>query len=159
PLYGGNMYNKVVTTLAKSFAELEIASIRFNYRGVAGSEGSYGAGKGETEDGYAVLHWSQQQFPNNPIWMAGFSFGCYVAAGVAPFERSVQQLVTIAPAVNHFDYNTFTQVHCPWLLIMGDADEIVPVSEVQAWVKNFPVPIKALYLPGASHFFHGRLTE
>ncbi|MFT3742343.1 MAG: alpha/beta fold hydrolase [Gammaproteobacteria bacterium] len=157
PLYGGTMHNKVVTTLARAFSELDMGTVRFNYRGVGQSVGSYGEGIGETEDGIAIFNWVKQQFPASPVWVAGFSFGCYVAAGLAAKYPDIKQLVTIAPAVNHADFTGFTSVQCPWLLIMGDADEIVPVADVQAWVAHFPLPIKTYYLPGVSHFFHGQL--
>lgn len=156
PLYGGAMNNKVVTTIARTFHELGLHTVRFNFRGVGKSEGSYGEGIGETEDLRAVSAWVRANYPGQPIWLAGFSFGCYVAMRIAAAEE-VAQLVTIAPAVNHVDFAGADQVRCPWLLIMGEADEIVPVEDVKAWVKKLSVPVRSVFLPGVSHFFHSSL--
>lgn len=159
PLYGGTMTNKVVTTTARAFNELGFWSVCFNYRGVGESEGSYGAGIGEAEDLQAVLTWVKQKFSTDVIWLAGFSFGAYVATQVAAKDKSIGQLVTIAPAVTNFDFEESRSITCPWLLIMGEADEVVPVSEVRAWMKQLPVTIHAIFLPNVSHFFHGHLVE
>ncbi|HVV69515.1 MAG TPA: alpha/beta fold hydrolase [Gammaproteobacteria bacterium] len=156
PLYGGAMNNKVVTTIARTFHELGLHTVRFNFRGVGKSEGSYAEGIGETEDLRAVSAWARKNYPNQPIWLAGFSFGSYVAMRIAAAEE-VAQLITIAPAVNHVNFGDADQVRCPWLLIMGEADEIVPVADVKAWVKKLSVPVRCVFLPGVSHFFHGHL--
>lgn len=159
PLYGGTMHNKVVTTLARTFNELDMASIRFNFRGIGKSAGSYGHGEGETDDLLAVIAWVRQHFPECQLWLAGFSFGAYVAMQGAIRTSNIQQLITIAPAVNHFSFSDAANIRCPWLLVMGEADEIVPIDAVKNWVKQQPVPIKTIYFPGVSHFFHGHLTE
>ena len=159
PLYGGSMNNKVVTTIARALFDLDIWSIRFNFRGVGASEGHYDEGRGETEDLLAVLRWVKEMFPSHTIWLAGFSFGAYVATKVATLENDIAQLITIAPAVNHFDFNNFVDIHCPWLLIMGEEDEVVPVEEVRVWAKSLPVPMQIILLPGVTHFFHGHLVD
>ncbi len=159
PLFAGTMHNKVVTTIARTFHELGLYTIRFNFRGVGESAGNYGAGIGETEDLLAVIAWARANFPGKTIWLAGFSFGCYPAMRAAAQEDDIAQLVTIAPAVNHLDFAEANGVHCPWLLIMGETDEVVPVSDVKAWIKTLSVPIHRVFLPGVSHFFHGQLTQ
>lgn len=158
PLYGGTMTNKVVTTVARAFNELGAWAVRFNFRGVGQSEGSYGAAIGELEDLRAVMSWVKETFPDHQIWLAGFSFGAYVAARMAT-QENVAQLVTIAPAINHFDVKEIAGIHSPWILAMGEADELVPFAEVDAWVKTQSVPVKTLYFPGVGHFFHSHLTE
>lgn len=158
PLFEGTMHNKVVTTIAKAFDILGITTVRFNFRGVGNSEGEYGETIGETEDCLAVVDWAQKTYPNYSLWLAGFSFGSYISANVAN-QISVAQLVSIAPAVNHHDFTVFTNINCPWLVIMGDQDEIVPVDKVKAWAANPPSPLDFYLLPGASHFFHGKLIE
>ncbi len=159
PLYGGTMTNKVVTTTARAFNELGFWSVCFNYRGVGKSAGSYGAGIGEAEDLKAVVVWVREQFPGGVVWLAGFSFGSYVAAQVACKDKTIGQLVTIAPAVTHFNFNDCCSITCPWLLIMGEADEVVSVAEVKSWINQLPRAIQTIFLPGVSHFFHGHLLE
>lgn len=158
PLYGGAMNNKVVTTLAKTMRSLGIATIRFNFRGVGQSAGSYAEGIGESEDLLAVLDWVKQVRPLDKVFLAGFSFGSYVAARVAD-QWPVSQLITVAPPVNHFDFDNLSKSYSPWLVVQGEQDEVVPAEEVFAWIKKQTFPIQLIKMPNASHFFHGHLIE
>ena len=158
PLHGGTMHNKVVHTLARAFGELGIASVRFNFRGVGASAGRFAHGEGETGDALAVIAWVRAQRPGTPVWLAGFSFGAYVALRAA-VPAQVSGLVTVAPAVHLYDFSTLALPHCPWLLIQGEADEVVPVAAVHDWLSGIVPRPQALFLPGVGHFFHGRLNE
>lgn len=158
PQHGGTMHNKVVHTLTRVAHELGLASLRFNYRGVGQSEGSYAEGLGETEDLLAVLDWLDHHIQPPQLWLAGFSFGAYVAMR-ASSRRPVAQLITVAPAVNLLRFQGLETPDCPWLLIQGTADEIVPMAAVLAWLEALPTPPQTLFLEDAGHFFHGRLVE
>ncbi|HJW81330.1 MAG TPA: alpha/beta fold hydrolase [Acidiferrobacterales bacterium] len=158
PLHGGTMHNKVVHTLARAFAELGVASVRFNFRGVGASAGRFAHGEGETEDALAVIEWARSRRPGIPIWLAGFSFGAYVALRAAA-PAQVNGLITVAPAVHLYDFSTLTLPPCPWLLIQGEADEVVPVEAVHDWLSGITAPPQTLILPGVGHFFHGHLAE
>jgi len=158
PLHGGTMQNKVVHTLARAFAELGVASVRFNFRGVGASAGGFAHGEGETEDVLAVIAWVRKQRPDAPVWLAGFSFGAYVALRAAA-SAQVDGLITVAPAVHLYDFSTLVLPKCPWLLIQGEADEVVPVEAVRAWLSGIAPQPQTLFLPGVGHFFHGHLTE
>jgi uncharacterized protein len=158
PVFGGTMNNKVVTTLARTFTLMGISSIRFNFRGVGESEGSFAEGVGESEDLLAVLSWLREVRPNHQIILAGFSFGAYVATRVAS-QWPAKQLITIAPPVNHFDFDSLTLPNYPWLVVQGGDDTVVPEANVLAWVNKQSIPIDLITLPGAGHFFHGRLVE
>jgi alpha/beta superfamily hydrolase len=157
PLHGGTMQNKVVSTLARVLYDLGGWSVRFNFRGVGASAGAYDAGHGEVEDLRAVIAWVRGQFPSHAIWLAGFSFGAYIAMQGAASAGEVKQLISIAPAVDRFVFPLEAKVHCPWVLAMGEQDEVVPVDLVKAWVQARPEQIRTLYLPTAGHFFHGQL--
>jgi alpha/beta superfamily hydrolase len=158
PLHGGTMDNKVVTTLARTFTELGVANLRFNFRGVGASEGSYARGEGEVEDALAAIEWLRRQRPGDAIWLAGFSFGAYVALRVAA-EARVNGLVTVAPAVHLYDFGRLQLADCPWLLVQGDADDVVPVELVRHWLARIDSAPHAVFLPGVGHFFHQRLNE
>ena len=158
PLHGGTMQNKVVHTLARSAQALGLASLRFNYRGVGQSGGEYDEGKGETEDLLAVIDWLDGQFPAIPIWLAGFSFGAYVAMS-ASTRRHTTQLITVAPAVNLLRFEGIRLPECPWLLIMGDQDEIVPFGTVTDWVAGLAHGPETVYFQDTGHFFHGQLVN
>lgn len=158
PLHGGTMLNKVVHYLARTTRELGLASLRFNYRGIGRSEGSYGEGIGESEDLLAVIDWVEQRYPGAPLWLAGFSFGSYVVLR-ASTQRHVEHLITIAPAVNRLDFSDLPLPGCPWLLVHGDEDEVVPFAEVAEWVNGLNTPPETIYLDGVGHFFHGQLPR
>ncbi|MDF3054203.1 MAG: hypothetical protein K0Q74_110 [Gammaproteobacteria bacterium] len=159
PLYGGTMSNKVVTTLARTFDEMGYQTVRFNFRGVGKSEGIYGEAIGEIDDLLAVLSWVRQRFPEHKVWLAGFSFGSHITAQVAARDHRIEQLVSIAPPVNHFNFQNTNDVSCPWLVVMGEEDEVVPVEDVRKWLTTAKPPIQSVFLPGVTHFFHGRLVE
>jgi len=147
------MENKVVTTLAKCFADLGYATLRFNFRGVGASEGRYDEGRGETLDALAAADFMREQFPDLPLLAAGFSFGGYVQARAAEKTRP-EHLVLIAPAVGRFD---MPHVARNTLVVHGDQDEVVELKEVLDWAR--PQHLAVTVLTGAEHFFHGRLTQ
>ena len=157
PLHGGNMNNKVVTTVARAFQEIGAFSIRFNYRGVGNSDGIYGDLAGEAEDAAAVLNWVKKHFPNYKIALAGFSFGGAVAIRVAQ-QHPVHQLVTIAPAAYLIDYDLNVAFDFPWLLVHGWEDEVIKIEGILDWCKSLKNPPEMWCLPHASHFFHGKLV-
>lgn len=158
PLHGGTMYNKVVTTLSKTFFQLNMQTVRFNFRGVGQSTGSYGEGRGELLDLYAVLDWVKKMAPQAAIWLAGFSFGANIAIRAVMEKQSFAGLVTIAPPVNHFPLNEPVKITCPWVVVQGDKDDVVPPEAVLTWVETLnPKPV-VIRFPEAGHFFHGGLT-
>ena len=154
PQFGGTMDNKVVQTLAKAFVELGCATMRFNFRGVGKSVGVFDDGIGETEDAAVALEWATAQLPpSTPLIAAGFSFGCFVQTRLLP-RAQPQQLVLVAPAVNRFQ---IPEVAKDTIIIHGEEDDVVPLSEVLNWARPQGLPVTVF--PGAGHFFHGRLTE
>ena len=157
PLYGGSMDNKVVHYTAKALLEMGLTVLRFNFRGVGTSAGKHDNAVGEIDDAIIAVDWLRQQFPGKTLLLAGFSFGAYIAARAAA-RAEADLLITIAPAVNLYDFSQI-EVGCPWLLIQGDADEVVPPEQVRAWVTQNSQLSRVIWLEGASHFFHGRLLE
>lgn len=158
PLYGGTMTNKVVHTLAKTFVSEGVPCIRFNFRGVGNSAGEFGDAIGETNDALAVIEYAQQHFPDRDIWLGGFSFGAYVSL-CASLHTAVSRLITIAPAVNMYELDDYTPPQCPWLLIQGSEDEIVPVDAVKNWAQSVLPEPSLVLIPEAGHFFHGKLVD
>ncbi len=151
------MDNKVVYTLARSFLNLGCVAIRFNFRGVGDSEGSYAEGVGETEDALAVAAWARRQWPELRLYLGGFSFGALVALRVTP-QLPADGLVTVAPPVAGIA-GGIDQPRCPWLVVQGDKDEVVDADEVVAWLNSLEPGPDLRIMSGAEHFFHGRLSE
>jgi len=156
PLHGGTLTNKVVHTLALTLARLGVCALRFNFRGVGNSAGTYDGGQGETEDLLAVIDHLRETHPERALWLGGFSFGAFVALRASRL-RPVARLLTVAPPVNLFSCEAPPAI--PWLLIQGDADEIVPCDQVLAWADTLPHPPQVACLAGAGHFFHRRLGD
>lgn len=164
PLFGGTMNNKVVVTLVRAYRDKEIPSIRFNFRGVGASDGTYDDGIGETDDFWAVYQWAQEHMPSQRMFIAGFSFGSYVAsrgyARLAERENQIpEHLLLIAPAVSKWDFSEVFPLPGDIWVVMGDADEVVPPEAVFEWVESVYPPIQLLRMEGASHFFHKRLSD
>ncbi|CEG55882.1 alpha/beta hydrolase [Legionella fallonii] len=157
-LQGGSMSNKVVTTLARVFKELGIPSLRFNFRGVGQSEGAYDNGIGESDDMIALVKAWQREQPETKLIFAGFSFGSYVAYRTAAQFASML-LITIAPPVHHYDYTEYNPQPDPWLIIQGDADEVVPYSLVMNFAQLASPAIPVIEFADTGHFFHGKLIE
>lgn len=160
PLQEGTMHNKVVHIVSRAFNNKGLATIRFNYRGVGKSQGSFGDSIGEVEDLLAVIAWANLVMPNTKIWLAGFSFGAYIAALAATLYPCVQ-LFSVAPAVHHQPYDDLPALECPWVVIQGQQDEVVAPEDVYTWFNKqkakMQFPMSLLKLE-ASHFFHGKLV-
>lgn len=157
PLHGGTMQNKVVHYLARTLNELGLRTVRFNFRGVGSSEGDYAHGRGEQQDLHAVLEWVRARAPEDEIWLAGFSFGSYVALREAAVG-DVQRLITVAPPVVSFDFSELQTPQCPWLLLQGEADEVVSADAVLTWAQQVEPQPEIVALPEVDHFFHRRLN-
>lgn len=158
PLYGGTMENKVVTTLSRACTDAGLVAVRFNFRGVGGSEGSFSGAEGETEDAIAVLDWAIQATGARHFVLAGFSFGAYVSLRLARVRRPLQ-LVSVAPPLNYTDAPAWVPPACPWLVIHGDADDVVDCRQTLERLKGVRPPPQVHVLAGVGHFFHGRLGD
>jgi uncharacterized protein len=158
PLYGGSMTNKVVHMAARALHERGIATLKFNFRGVGRSAGAFDEGNGETQDALAALATLTALKPAAKILVAGFSFGAYIAYKVAT-QRRIERLILIAPPVQRFQFASEPVPTMPWYVIQGDRDELVDHHAVLAWAKDLAPPPTVQMLPGAEHFFHGRMTD
>ena len=159
PQFGGTMDNKVVQTLARACAQSGYLSVRFNFRGIGASEGTWDEGRGEIDDAAAVL--SAHRAPGaegQPVVLAGFSFGAYVTSQLARRlvtegpEHAAARIVLIGPAVVNFEV---AAVPTGTLVIHGEADEVVPLAAAMDWARPQSQPV--VVIPGVGHFFHGQL--
>lgn len=163
PLMGGTMDNKVVTTLARVCRDAGLMAIRFNFRGVAASAGSFDHGIGEQGDVLALTQWAQTQFALPWRVLAGFSFGAYVSAqvhiGLNAASPAAQQprLLLVAPPVTRFALSA-QALSAGTHVIYGDADEVVDPTAIADWLVSASDDVKVAVVPGAGHFFHGQLN-
>jgi alpha/beta superfamily hydrolase len=153
PLHGGTMDNKVVQTVARALVQRGWRTVRFNFRGVGTSGGTWDEGRGEVDDALAVI--AAHRVLGEPLVLGGFSFGGYVAASaaarLAPAD-SPQRLVLVGPATSNF---AVPPVPADTLVIHGEADDVVPLSATMDWARPQALPV--VVVPGVGHFFHGHL--
>jgi alpha/beta superfamily hydrolase len=156
PLFGGTMQNKVVQTLARAFVQCGWQAVRFNFRGVGASAGTYDEGRGEAADMLAVI---AQVAPEGPLALAGFSFGAYVTSHVAQAvsaQRGLEKLVLVGTAASRFAVAPVApDLHERTLVIHGEKDDTVALSSVMDWARPQTLPVTVI--PGVEHFFHGQL--
>lgn len=158
PTEGGTMHNKVVTMAARALRELGATTVRFNFRGTGASEGAFDEGRGEAEDLHAVAAWVRAARPADTLWLAGFSFGAYVSLRAAAALQP-GLLLSIAPPAGRWDFDAIATPTMPWLVIQGEADEIVDPQAVYAWLDGLKSGAQLVRMPDTSHFFHRKLMD
>jgi alpha/beta superfamily hydrolase len=155
PQHGGTMDNKVAQMLARSFVQLGYRAVRFNFRGVGGSEGRWDEGRGEIDDALAVI--ADQRVAGLPLALAGFSFGAYVtsqaARRLAEAGEAAERVVLVGPATQNFEV---APVPADTIVVHGEVDDVVPLSATLDWARPQHLPV--IVVPGVGHFFHGQLT-
>ena len=152
------MDNKVAQTLARAFVQLGLRSVRFNFRGVGASQGSWDEGRGEVDDALAVIaaFCSGEADTALPWFLAGFSFGGFVAAQAAsqlPAHARPQRLVLVGPSTQK---QQVPVVPADTVVIHGEADDVVPLVATLDWARPQSLPVTVF--PGVGHFFHGQLA-
>ena len=154
PLYGGAMDNNVVMAVCFALVKSSIAALRFNFRGVGNSSGSYGNGIGEQDDLRAALDFlsTLKEIDSQRIGLAGYSFGGVVAATVADKDNRVKQLALISPALNEAGWAQLKEYLRPKLILIGDADTSVPFHPFQRF---FGDAGQYQIIAGADHFWSG----
>lgn len=159
---GGSMHNKVVTMVERSLRECGVDTVIFNFRSVGQSQGEFDHGNGESDDLATVVAWVRKVRPDAALWLAGFSFGSYVTLRNAA-ALGAEALISIAPpaAGRGWDFGPITLPSCRWLVVMGDADEIVEPQAVYDWVDSLPEDKRPtlVKMEETSHFFHRRLMD
>jgi len=159
PLYGGTLHNKVVHRVAGSLHGLGAAVLRFNFRGVGKSEGAHDRGSGEVEDARAAIDWMRARHPDLGLWLAGFSFGSWIAARLAAQAPQVERLILIAPPIRTSSFTALHECATPKLVVQGTADEICPPELLHEEFPRWAEPKRLELVEGASHFFDRKLAE
>lgn len=155
---GGSMHNKVVTMAERALRESGLDTLRFNFRGAGSSQGAFDKGVGESDDLAAVVAWVRRVRPHDALWLCGFSFGSYVTIrNAVPLHADA--LISIAPPVGRWEFEAVALPTCPWLIVQGEADEIVEPQAVFDWVETLEHKPELVRMPDTSHFFHRRLMD
>ncbi len=160
PKGGGTMHNKVVYRIARGLRKSGAVVLRFNYRGVNLSEGSFDHGRGELEDARVAFQWLRAQYPNLPVSLAGFSFGSRIVLQLGCIAQDVKRVVAVGFPTTYADRNFLLGCTVPKVFLHSTNDEFGPMAELQSIFDEMVLPPKTLrFIPAEDHFFKGALDE
>ncbi|MGO8949718.1 MAG: alpha/beta hydrolase [Ktedonobacterales bacterium] len=159
PLGGGTMHNKVVFRIAQALGDLGLPVLRFNFRGVGRSTGSYDEGRGETTDVQAALDLLAHHFPGAELCLAGFSFGSWVGLPVGCGDGRVRQLIGVGVPVATSMTGTLGECTKHKLIVQGEQDQYGSPEKLVSWFQQLTEPKQLALVPGADHFFTNSQSE
>ena len=164
PQFGGTMNNKIVYDLFYAFVERGFSALRFNFRGVGRSQGSFDHGAGELSDSAAALDWVQAVTPDaKSCWIAGVSFGAWIGMQLLMRRPEIEGFISVAPPANRFDFSFLAPCPSSGLIVHGDADRVAPLKDVETLVSKLKtqrgIIIEQSVIEGANHFFDGKTDE
>jgi uncharacterized protein len=160
PTAGGTMHTKAVFHAAKALARIGCPVLRFNFRGVGRSAGSFDSGRGEQADFAAAVDFMTARYPGvTRVWAAGMSFGSWVAMTAGAGDPRVTALIGIAPPVTKYDFSPVIAAAKPTFLVHGEFDELVPVKEVRKFYGRLSEPKELVVIDSANHLFDGKVEE
>jgi len=157
PLYGGNMDNNVVCSLSETLTSASLASFRFNFRGVGGSQGQFAHGIGERDDVKAAISFvsALQQVHPGRIGLAGYSAGAGFALPIGSDDARIKALAAVSPPLAMFDFDFLNGCLKPKLLLLGSRDDLIPAHQFLEFCRNLPEPKEYETMAGADHFWRG----
>lgn len=164
PQHGGTMNNKVTYTLYQTFVARGFSTLRFNFRGVGRSQGSFDRGEGELSDAASALDWLQTYNPNaSSCWVAGFSFGAWIAMQLLMRRPEIASFISVAPPANMFDFTFLAPCPVSGQMLLGNQDELVTEASVAKLAQKLSnqrgISIDYRVIPGANHFFHNHIDD
>ncbi len=159
PTHGGTMHTKAVFQGAKGLSRIGCAVLRFNFRGVGKSAGTFDEGPGEIDDYHAALDFMAARYPGVPLWAAGFSFGSWIALETGAADARVLLLIGIAPPVDRYPFANTLDTTKPKFFIQGNLDELCPIKELWAFYGKLKEPKEIVVIDGANHLFEGKTAE
>jgi uncharacterized protein len=159
PQWGGTMHTKVVYQAAKALGRIGCAVLRFNFRGVGASAGTFEQGVGEADDFRAGLDFMHQRYPSARLWGGGFSFGAWIALTVSAADVRVSTLIGVAPPVGRYDLESVQLSTKAKFFIQGERDELCPLKQMQEFYAQCEEPKELVVIDAADHLFDGKTTE
>jgi len=162
PLHGGTMHTKAVYRAAQGLVDAGLVVLRFNFRGVGTSTGSYDGGVGERDDLRDAIGWLEERYPSLPLVVGGFSFGSKVALGVGAEDPRVVGLLGLGLPLDleeRYDFGFLAEADKPVLIVQGDLDEFGAGATVAEALSGLGGHIAVVRVAGADHYFTDRLDE
>ena len=162
PLHGGTMNNKVVYTLYQTFVRRGFSTLRFNFRGVGRSQGSFDRGEGELADAAAALDWLQGYNANAAsCWVAGYSFGAWIGMQLLMRRPEIDCFISVAPPANSYDFAFLAPCPSSGLIVGAEKDEVVPQADIQKLVARLSmqkgITVESRTVKGANHYYVDRM--
>ena len=158
PLHGGTMNTKALYQAAKAMPRIGVAALRFNFRGVGRSGGTFDAGPGERQDFRAAISFVHERYPDVPVWAAGMSFGSWIAMTTGAEDSRVSLLLGIAPPVDRYEFDNLMTCTLPKFIIHGESDELIPIKEIRKFYSQLPEPKELVTIEDANHLFEGKTS-
>ncbi|MGE0361791.1 MAG: alpha/beta hydrolase [Vicinamibacterales bacterium] len=158
PLHGGTMHTKALYQTAKALTRVGVAALRFNFRGVGSSAGTFDAGPGEQDDFRAALAFAEGRYPGLPLWAVGMSFGSWIALTVGAADPRVSLLLGVAPPVDRYDFAALATCVKPKFIVHGEQDELIPAREIRKFYAGLPEPKELVLIEDANHLFEGKTS-
>ena len=158
PLHGGTMHTKALYQAAKAMSRIGVAALRFNFRGVGRSAGTFDAGPGEREDFRSAISFVHDRYPDLPIWAAGMSFGSWIALTTGAEDPRVSLLLGIAPPVDRYEFDSLKTCTLPKFIIHGESDELISIKEIRKFYAQLPEPKELVTIEDANHLFEGKTS-
>ncbi len=158
PMHGGTMHTKALYQAAKAMPRIGVAALRFNFRGVGRSAGTFDSGAGEKDDFRAGLSFAETRFPDLPVWSAGMSFGSWIAMTVGAEDARVSLLLAIAPPVDRYDFDALKTCTLPKFIVHGESDELISIKEIRKFYAQIPEPKELVTIEDANHLFEGKTS-
>lgn len=158
PLHGGTMHTKALYQTAKALNRVGVAAVRFNFRGVGASAGTFDAGPGEQDDFRAALTFAGQRFPGLPMWAAGMSFGAWIALSVGADDPRVSLLLGVAPPVDRYDFSALAACTKPKFFVHGEEDELIAAADIRKFYAPLLEPKELVLIEDANHLFEGKTS-
>ena len=159
PIKGGTMHTKVVFQAAKALTRIGCVVLRFNFRGVGRSAGTWDNGRGEMDDYRAAVDFLSGRYPDLEMWAAGFSFGSYIAMTSGADDDRMCALIGIAPPVNRYEYASVKMSTKPKFIVHGESDELIPLKAVREFYARLQEPKEFVEIDRANHLFDGQASE
>ena len=152
------MHTKALYQAAKAMPRIGVAVLRFNFRGVGSSAGTFDAGPARRTTSRAAIDFMSERFPDLPIWAAGMSFGSWVALTVGAEDPRVSLLLGIAPPVDRYDFDALRTSTMPKFIIHGESDELISIKEMRKFYSQIPEPKELVMIEDADHLFEGKTS-
>ena len=164
PQFHGTMNHQIVYQCYYAFAHRGFSVLRFNFRGVGRSQGSFDHGTGELSDAASALDWAQAINPEaRACWVAGFSFGAWIGMQLLMRRPEVEGFISIAPPANLYDFSFLAPCPASGLIVHGRNDQVSPEADVQKLVDRLNaqrgIKITQVKVEGANHFFDQNLPD